>query len=159
MTRAIDRLVICGAGGRARLPEDCWWEMVFAAQPPVSVEEPADDGEGHGWRYRKVPPSARKTVAEGVAAPPADARPPWLDRDLGGRGTVAGSVALERLRRGGDGARLRPRPRRGRQARARGVLIHRLLQALPDIPDAAGGGSPAPPSPERRTRSARTSET
>ena len=84
MTRAIDRLVICGAEGERAPPEDCWWKMVFAAlQPPVSVEEPADDGEGTVWRYRKVPPSGAQDRAEGPCRASADARPPWLDRDLG----------------------------------------------------------------------------
>jgi ATP-dependent helicase/nuclease subunit A len=113
--------------------------MVFAAlQPPVSVEEPADDGEGTVWRYRKVPPSARKTAAEGVAAPPADARPPWLDRDLGGEAPLIRLVSPSSAYDEAATARAFARGRaEGDKARARGVLIHRLLQALPDIPDAA----------------------
>jgi ATP-dependent helicase/nuclease subunit A len=113
--------------------------MVFAAlQPPVAVEEPADDGGGTVWRYRKVPPSAPKTIPEGVAAPPADARPPWLDRDLGGEALsiklVSPSSAYDEAATARAFARSRAE---GDKARARGVLIHRLLQALPDIPDAA----------------------
>src|SRR5207247_9417039 len=39
MTRAIDRLVICGAEGERARPQGCWWDLVFAApKPPVSVE-------------------------------------------------------------------------------------------------------------------------
>src|SRR6266540_1736585 len=62
MTRAIGRLVICGADGERARPEGCWWNLVFEAlKPPVSVEEAADDGDGKVWRYRKTPPSAGKT--------------------------------------------------------------------------------------------------
>ncbi len=81
MTRAIDRLVVCGADGERARPEGCWWNLVFEAlKPPVSVEEPADDGDGKVWRYRKTPPSAGKTFAA-AAAVPTDERPSWLDRD------------------------------------------------------------------------------
>src|SRR5262249_43430294 len=62
MTRAIDRLVICGADGERARPEGCWWNLVFdALKPPVSLEEPADDGDGRVWRYCKTPPSAGKS--------------------------------------------------------------------------------------------------
>ncbi len=55
MTRAIDRLIVCGAEGERGRPEGCWWDLVSAALQPVSVEEPADDGDGKVWRYRKTP--------------------------------------------------------------------------------------------------------
>jgi ATP-dependent helicase/nuclease subunit A len=139
MTRAIDRLVVCGAEGQRGRPEGCWWDLVFAAlQPPVSVEEPADDGEGKVWRYRKVPDAARKTGPE-FAAPPAHGRPPWLDRDMPAEPpplrALSPSDAYDeatptRAPAGGSRAERD-------KARARGVLMHRLLQALPDIPNAA----------------------
>ena len=139
MTRAIDRLVVCGAEGERGRPEGCWWDLVFAAlRPPVSVEEPADDGEGKVWRYRKVPPLARKTGPE-RAAPPADRRPPWLEHDV-----PAEPPALRPLSPSDayDEATPTHPPTGGRRAErdkalARGVLMHRLLQALPDIPNAA----------------------
>src|SRR5215475_10404448 len=34
MTRAIDRLVICGADGERARPEGCWWNLVFDALRP-----------------------------------------------------------------------------------------------------------------------------
>src|SRR5438046_706571 len=62
MTRAADRLVVCGATGIMRKPEGCWYDLVFAAlQPPASVEEPSDDGDGHVWRYRRGPAEAAET--------------------------------------------------------------------------------------------------
>src|SRR5499426_49904 len=70
MTRAIDRLVICGADGERARPEGCWWNLLFEALKPVSTEEPADDGEGTVWRYRKVPPVPREPSAPGAVVPP-----------------------------------------------------------------------------------------
>ena len=75
LTRAIDRLVICGAEGERGRPPGCWWNLAFDALKPVSVEEPADDGEGKVWRYRKVPPLARR-IGPVLASPPADNRIP-----------------------------------------------------------------------------------
>src|SRR6266704_358002 len=62
MTRAIDRLVICGAVGDRARPQGCWWDLIFAAlKPPLSVEE--DDGEGKVWRYRKTPDAAERRLS------------------------------------------------------------------------------------------------
>src|SRR5262249_38429377 len=81
MTRAIDRLVICGADGERARPEGCWWNLVFdALKPPVSLEEPADAGAGKVWRYRKTPPGAGESFPA-AAAVPEEERPSWLDRD------------------------------------------------------------------------------
>src|SRR5262249_60573023 len=79
MTRAIDRLVICGAESERGPPEGCWWNLVTAAlRPPVSVEEPADDGEGQVWRYRKGPASAAGVLAASAASVTTDPPPPWV---------------------------------------------------------------------------------
>jgi len=140
MTRAIDRLVICGADGERARPEGCWWNLVFAAlKPPVSVEEGADDGDGKVWRYRKTPPFAGKTFAAAAPAPSTDERPPWLDRDASAEPPpvrlVSPALAYD------ETAPMRAAADRSRidrdKALARGVAVHRLLQSLPDIPSAA----------------------
>ena len=80
MTRAIDRLVICGAEGERARPQGCWWDLVFAAlKPPLSVED--DDGDGKVWRYRKLPVAAESRVIHLPQPVAADGRPPWLDAD------------------------------------------------------------------------------
>lgn len=139
MTRAIDRLVVCGAEGERARPEGCWWDLVFAAlRPPVSVEELADDGEGKVWRYCKVPPIARE-IGPKLAAPPADGRPPWLDRDVAAEPPPLRPLSPSDAYDEAAPARASAGGRRAERdkALARGVLVHRLLQALPDIPSAA----------------------
>src|SRR5262249_20641112 len=80
MTRAIDRLLICGADGERPRRGRCWWDWVCGARRPrVSLEEPADDGDGKVWRYRKTPLSAGVSFAA-AAAVPEEERPSWLDR-------------------------------------------------------------------------------
>src|SRR6516164_5973355 len=139
MTRAIDRLVICGAEGERARPDGCWWNLVFdALKPPVSLEEPADDGDGKVWRYRKTPPSAGKTFAA-AAAVPTDERPSWLDRDASAEPAPVRLISPALAYDEATAVRATASGRRGERdkALARGVLVHRLLQSLPDIPRAA----------------------
>jgi ATP-dependent helicase/nuclease subunit A len=139
MTRAIDRLVICGAEGERGRPEGCWWNLAFTAlKPPVSVEEGADDGDGKVWRYRRTPPSAGVSFAATAPAAPTAERPSWLDRDARAEPPpvrlVSPALAYDEAApmRAASGSRLDRD-----KALARGVVVHRLLQSLPDIASAA----------------------
>jgi ATP-dependent helicase/nuclease subunit A len=141
MTRAIDRLVVCGAEGKNGRPKGCWWNLVHAALQPVSVEGAADDGEGTVWRYRKVAASGPTAAAR--AEEPARAGdaslPEWLDRAAPAEPpallTLSPSRAYDEaavLVRHASAARADRE-----KAMARGALMHRLLQSLPDIARAA----------------------
>jgi ATP-dependent helicase/nuclease subunit A len=140
MTRAADRLVVCGAVSATKRPEGCWYDLVFAAlQPPASVEEPSDDGDGHVWRYRKALPEASETIAAPPAVEaPAVTRPHWLECDAPAElpsvvpvtpSSAYDETTFARATTGGGAER--------RAALARGEAVHRLLQSLPDIPAAA----------------------
>src|SRR5262249_30669509 len=125
-----------------------WGNWVWAGPSArVSVEEAADDGDGKVWRYRKTPPSAGETFPAAAAAVPTDERPSWLDRDASAEPPPVRPIspalaydeatAVRAARPGSGGER--------NKALARGVLVHRLLQSLPDIarlrqspPDIAG---------------------
>jgi ATP-dependent helicase/nuclease subunit A len=138
MTRAIDRLVICGADGERARPDGCWWNLVFdALKPPVSLEEPADDGDGKVWRYRKTPPSAGVSFAA-AAAVPAEERPSWLDRDASAEPPPVRPISPALAYDEATAVRVTASGSRGERGKAlaRGVLVHRLLQSLPDIASA-----------------------
>jgi ATP-dependent helicase/nuclease subunit A len=145
MTRAIDRLIVCGAEGERTPPGGCWWNLVSAALKPLSVAEPADDGDGTVWRYRKVPPVARQADFDFIAAAPVPAQPSWLDCDAPAQ--AAPVRLLSPASAYDEAASTRVRAGGGRidreKARARGTLMHRLLQSLPDI------------APQARTEAAR----
>jgi ATP-dependent helicase/nuclease subunit A len=134
MTRAAERLVICGTQGINKIPDGCWYQLVEDTLKPDSVGEPADDGDGEVWRYRKGDAPPVTTIAEIRQKPGAkkSALPSWLttnaapdraalrtitpstpDEDDASRTTVTGASELARLR---------------------GTLAHRLVQSLPDIP-------------------------
>ncbi|MYD99922.1 MAG: double-strand break repair helicase AddA, partial [Alphaproteobacteria bacterium] len=139
MTRAADRLVICGWNNSGReLPEDCWYHAVRNRladsmtpeddpdfdEPLLAMERRAEQSEDEepaadlelppplpGWARRPVPPGAL------MAAP---------DGDDGEAFPVASPL------RGGSVGRFR-----------RGRAIHKLLELLPEVP------------PERRVETAR----
>jgi ATP-dependent helicase/nuclease subunit A len=139
MTRAINRLIVCGAEGKQGRPPGCWWDLVSGALLPHSIEIP-DDGEGKMWRYCKAGAFGVPSTTPGAPKQPIVASPPWLYRDApsapkivlplspsrafdesvpryaASRGTTPPQDALERTK-----------------AMDRGMLVHRLLQALPDI--------------------------
>lgn len=141
MTRAEQRLVICGTSGPLKqdgthpIPQDCWYRLVQDAlvqsADVETIEVSAEDGEGIVWRYRKSQPhitaraEAKDTRAEAdepswlheeVAPDPVRVRAitPSDADEIGMRGTHA---TLER-----------------KHALLRGRLMHRLIQSLPDLP-------------------------
>jgi ATP-dependent helicase/nuclease subunit A len=132
MTRAKERLVIAGTQGRNKIPDGCWYQLVADALQPDCTAESADDGTGEVWRYRTTTATAEKartTASSGETRPTSV--PEWLrsnaSSEISGVHTVTPSQAED------DAARA---PAGGGRAGAllRGVLVHRLLQSLPDIP-------------------------
>jgi ATP-dependent helicase/nuclease subunit A len=136
VTRAADRLIVCGADGERARPKGCWYDLVVEPLRPFLVEE--DDGLGKVFPYRR-PGAAAVEGAARVAQVPKAVRgepPSWLRQpapaeaprtmllapssvfadDIDGGSTPAGGSAAERGK-----------------ALKRGRLIHRLLQSLPDI--------------------------
>ncbi len=136
MTRAIDRLVVCGFEGLIRRQPHCWYNLVFEAlKPPFSLEEAADDGEGKVWRYRKAPAGAEPAAIETPAVAGSEGLPAWLLNDAPAE--AASIAALSPSRALDETTPLRVSSGSSsdrKKALARGVLVHGLLQALPDIP-------------------------
>ncbi len=132
MTRAAERLVVCGAQGDKKIPDGCWYQLVRDTLEDECVSEEAADKNGNVLRYRKheTPP----TPAKETAPPPAQpiALPTWLTQaapaETPAMRTVTPSSAGEE-----DAARA-PAGAGVSAALLRGSLTHRLLQALPDIP-------------------------
>ena len=82
MTRAIDRLVICGAEGERVRPEGCWWNLVTAA-----LNRRFGRGARRRWRGPRVALSQDASCRGRSASPPGLHRcprirpPPWLYRN------------------------------------------------------------------------------
>ncbi len=133
MTRAADRLVVAGSRGVNRIPDGCWYQLIERALKPGAIEEPADDGDGMVWRWRKNPDDV---IAQGGAtsAPVATHDvPEWLKRNAPAETGVARVISPSHTEAAGGRAKyLAADP----HALARGRTVHRLLQALPTIPPA-----------------------
>jgi ATP-dependent helicase/nuclease subunit A len=143
MTRAIERLIVCGVDGVNKRPEGCWYDLARGALEGQSVAEPADDGSGDVLRYRKVPYAAAAGAAATEKAGSDVTLPGWLREKF-----AAPPASAAPLKPSGfvddpnTSGVLRPREAR-RRAILRGNIVHRLMQSLPDIP------------PDRRSGAAR----
>ncbi|MGB6350016.1 MAG: double-strand break repair helicase AddA [Pseudolabrys sp.] len=132
MTRAIERLVVCGVDNGKKLPDGCWYELVRGPLEAESKLEPADDGHGEVLRFRKMPGDAVTAGKETRESIPPVSVPSWLHKPI-----AATPLRTLSIKPSGDDPvaadGLRSAPTRQR-AIARGIIIHRLLQSLPDIP-------------------------
>ena len=128
LTRAADRLLVCGAKGINKAPQGCWHDLVLSALQPLSEED--SDADGKIWRFRKGIADPKSGVSQ-----KKDRQielPQWL--------TTPAPVAppTTTITRPSDTSDHKPRRVTGgserETARLRGTLAHRLLQSLPDIP-------------------------
>ncbi len=143
LTRAEDRLYVCGWQGKQRAPDDCWYNLVHDGLGTIAerfdFDSTAELGAA-GWRdtgYRlrrpqQSDPEARAAAIHGMRPvdtplppwfrlpPPPDApgaRPLTPSRPEGEEPPVRAPLGAD------DGLRFR-----------RGRLIHRLLELLPELP-------------------------
>ncbi len=151
MTRAADRLIVCGADGMRKRPDGCWYDLVRDALEARLLEE--QDGEAKVLRYRRETASATPTSLVTSAAGVPDAEQAAEVERTTREQTAPGELPLW-LRQKAAVEIPRPTPlspaaawddaspmRRTTasaaerlQALERGRLVHRLMQSLPDIP-------------------------
>ena len=142
LTRAEDRLVVCGAMPKRGVPpEDCWYSAI--ARGFATLGHVPEDGFARIDSPQTVGPDIEKVAAaDEVSRPP----PPFLDtppppeppRPVPLAPSRPEGVELGRLPASASPlARAGAGPDRFR----RGMLVHALLQHLPAIPDAARFGS------------------
>ena len=136
MTRAADRLIVCGAEGARKRPKGCWYDLIHESlKPPLLVEE-EDNGE-KVFRYRKTP-----AAPERVASPASDktsahdAPPPWLRERVVAEPARAVTLSPSSAFEGDIGIAFAPTAASAadrQKALERGRIVHRLMQSLPDI--------------------------
>ena len=141
MTRAAERLIVCGTEGERTRPKGCWYDLVSNALAADLVEEAADDGDGMVRRYRKTLPGAKPASTRSANAQQSLALlPPWLAReapqDASRAALISPSDAVDdagshaRFTYASTGAAAERRA----LALKRGRIVHRLMQSLPDMP-------------------------
>jgi ATP-dependent helicase/nuclease subunit A len=139
MTRAADRLIVCGADVERARPKGCWYDLVIEPLRPFLIED--TDNSEKIWRFRKEPPAAvtASTAAVPAAAPSCEF-PPWLRQPPAPEAQRSVLVSPSEAFEDGNGqafAHSRVSPAERCKALARGRIVHRLMQSLPDIPPAA----------------------
>ena len=127
LTRAADRLLICGAKGVNKAPAGCWHDLVLG--PLQSLSEEGSDADGKIWRFRKS--VAPVTDGGAPASENPTSLPAWLTTNA--PPSPPAPTIIHPSEMTDDEPRQRTGVRR-EAARLRGTLTHRLLQSLPDIP-------------------------
>ncbi|MDX2222000.1 MAG: double-strand break repair helicase AddA [Rhodospirillaceae bacterium] len=141
MTRAEDRLIVCGWNTKHRAPDGCWYRLIEAAMTGLAapVEDPVLAAAGAPFtttlRLAETQQAAPKVAAAVFATVTTEPMPAWL------RGPPPAEPEPPRpltpSRPGRDDPAVRsPVADDGAARFARGLLIHRLLQTLPDVPPA-----------------------
>ena len=140
MTRAEDRLYVCGWQGRDTPPEDCWYALVRAGLQGLKGIEALETADGKGLLYAEpqmapIPPSD-EPAPEGDALPPL---PPELMRPPTAEPPAPRPLAPSRtLAEATPGS---PIDKSAEQARLRGIAAHKLLEHLPALPPAERRGA------------------
>jgi ATP-dependent helicase/nuclease subunit A len=140
MTRAADRLVVCGAVGKQAMPAGCWYQLIEQGLEASAslVEEPADHRDGTVRRFRTAAAEPIAPVGEVPEQMTFAWTPAWLwdvapAAPAAARPLTPSNAPSGRYRRSGD-ATARA------SALVRGTLVHRLLQSLPDVSSERRGG-------------------
>jgi ATP-dependent helicase/nuclease subunit A len=134
LTRAEDRLYICGYHGVRGAKPDCWYNLVAGAFPPEAQDVPFDHDLAarrfeHAQAVAPEEEKQRRKKAEALRAPlpawvgqplpeePAPAQPLAPSRPDDEEPPVKGPLAED------EGWRFR-----------RGIIVHRILEVLPELP-------------------------
>lgn len=136
MTRAADRLVVCGSVGERAAHPGCWYRLIEQGLEASGelVEDAADFGSGKVRRFRKSPPESATAKAATLSFDLKPPRPDWLFKDAPAEPARAGMIRPSGFV---DDPPLAAPFRSGearQRALIRGNLVHRLMQSLPDIP-------------------------
>jgi ATP-dependent helicase/nuclease subunit A len=139
MTRAKDRLYICGWEGVKSREKGCWYDLVAQATAGLLIETTGYDGKTV-WRYENEPTVTAKRSDESEEQAKAVPLPDWASkpatpersRELltpSGLGALLGEAAGPYA----EQPPLGPKQLADDRRFARGRLVHTLLQHLPQI--------------------------
>jgi ATP-dependent helicase/nuclease subunit A len=134
MTRAEDRLYVCGWETQVKPKEACWYHLIEAGLAGEGAPATFDFGGGWAGEGRRIvtgtpkPPHAAETAQEKIEPLPdwasrLPAPEPIPPRPFAPSQPSEDDPPVRTPLGADDGARFR-----------RGLIIHRLLQSLPDLP-------------------------
>jgi ATP-dependent helicase/nuclease subunit A len=144
MTRAEDRLYVCGAEGKKPPTADCWYSLVregltgYAEGATFEFRKPAGEGwRGEGLRLtseQTEKPRPDKKAEQSIAAdaPPED----WMLRPAAHETPPPRPLAPSRDAEA-EPPVVSPAGAGNSRRFHRGIIVHRLLEVLPDLPPEA----------------------
>jgi ATP-dependent helicase/nuclease subunit A len=143
LSRAQDRLYICGWQTRVPPKETCWHALCRAGLAEIAAPFAFDataligrDGWcGEGLRLAAAQTAAAVLEAPAIPAAPARSLPSWLKEPPPTEPTPPRPLIPSRPS-GAEPPVSSPLAAQGRDLFKRGLLVHRLLQSLPDLPAA-----------------------
>ena len=134
MTRACDRLYVCGWENKRGRSEGCWYDLIAAAVKAAGEEIQLPGFDESGWRVgdrQEAEPDAR--IRESEAPPPAPVLPDWTRRPAAAEPEPSRPLSPSRPEGEEPAVRSPLGPDSGERFK-RGRLIHSLLQTLPELP-------------------------
>jgi ATP-dependent helicase/nuclease subunit A len=145
LTRAEDRVYVCGWRGKTEPKDDCWHSLVAHSFPPQSQEEPfildgapALDGEGKALYLRRATsPQAAEPQRERSATREAGAQtplPPFAREKPLPEPIIAKPLAPSRPDEDEPAAK-GPLDEDTAWRFRRGIIVHRILELLPQLPE------------------------
>ncbi len=142
LTRAEDRLVVCGWKGKNKEPDDCWYHLIDNGLKAVSednveeIEDPFLSGDSGIDGARVLRLTCPQEVAEEKPRPQPRVEPTplpsWAKSPPADEPDPPRPLAPSRPEEDEPAVRSPVGPDDGRRFK-RGRLIHRLLQSLPEI--------------------------
>ncbi|MCR9129649.1 MAG: UvrD-helicase domain-containing protein [Alphaproteobacteria bacterium] len=154
MTRARDRLVICGHthGNGGKIDAGCWYDRAdrtFTGEGWREIRTALDaQAEENGWDAppgRRFGPDPERLGPDEARAAPAAALPGWALTPPAPEPCAPRAAAPSKLlgeeESGFEPAPLSPLAESGPDRFRRGSIIHKLLQTLPDLPQERRRGS------------------
>lgn len=135
MTRAEDRLIVCGAQAKGEAPAGSWYAMIAEglAQSEAGLRD-IGAGEDAILRFSVTASAPVEAAVEIHAAAPAPTPPAWLAKPVSREAEPLPPLKPSNALSAADGEE---RPGDGpflAEAAAAGRLAHLLLQLLPDVP-------------------------
>ena len=144
MTRAEDRLYVCGWRGERKPPDDCWYNLVRNGSDRVAEPFDADFRDvlgADGWQGRglRIAAPQRAEPDAGGASAVSEATAPsvedWMRRAAPSEPAPPRPLAPSRPALA-DPPSLDPLADAPSGRFRKGLIVHRLLQVLPDLPEA-----------------------
>ncbi len=130
MTRARDRLYVCGHKGAKKLPDACWYALI--QEGLKDALEPVETPRGTVWRKegKRAAPAGDSVTAEALPPLPAWAHQPAPEEAVPPRPLAPSRFEGEA---GAEPPVLSPLGGDTQKRFKRGRIIHRLLETLPEI--------------------------